>query len=135
MKNILIGIIVLVVVGTAGFYLTKGGKSSDYGANSIGVLDSQNSEVSSITASTSITKEKTYTLADVILHNSEASCWSAVNNKVYDLTSWISKHPGGRKEILSICGKDGTFAFMDEHEGDRKPEEKLAAFYVGALTQ
>ncbi len=133
MKNILIGTITLLVVGAIGFYLIKGWNSGDYKLGPVDNSSSQNVEASPAVSLTSA--EKVYTLADVILHNSEASCWSVVNDKVYDLTAWISKHPGGSKAILSICGKDGTSAFIGQHEGDSKPEEKLTTFYVGALTR
>lgn len=133
MKNILIGIIALLVIGGIGFYLTKGEGNGDYKISPVDNSSSQNVEVSPTASSASA--EKVYTLADVILHSSEASCWSVVNDKVYDLTAWISKHPGGSKAILSICGKDGTSAFIGQHEGDSKPEEKITTFYIGALTR
>lgn len=133
MKNILIGITALLVVGAIGFYLIKGGNSGNYKFSPVDNSPSQGAEILPTASSTSA--EKVYTFADVILHDSEASCWSVVNDKVYDLTAWISKHPGGSKAILSICGKDGTSAFVGQHEGDSKPEEKLATFYLGALTR
>jgi cytochrome b involved in lipid metabolism len=131
MKNILIGIIVLVVLGGLGFYVVKNKDASNYGSDS---LLSQNTETSQTSTTTSL-KEKTYTLADFSIHNSKESCWSIVNGKVYDLTPWISKHPGGESAILSICGKDGTDNFISQHEGDKKPEAKLATFYIGVLAQ
>lgn len=77
-----------------------------------------------------------YTLADVAKHASQSSCWSAINGTVYDLTSWISKHPGGESAILSICGKDGSAAFNNQHGGQRKPEQELASLpKIGALAQ
>lgn len=76
-----------------------------------------------------------YTKADVALHSGETSCWSIINAKVYDLTSYIEKHPGGERNILKICGKDGTSAFMGQHGGDSKPETTLAKHLLGPLTQ
>ena len=76
---------------------------------------------------------RTYTLGEVRMHDGVASCWAAVNGKVYDLTSFVSKHPGGDQNILNICGKDGTAAFANQHEGDQKPNELLASFYLGDL--
>jgi len=46
------------------------------------------------------------TLAQVAVHSSRTSCWSAVNGSVYDLTSWIPNHPGGEEAILWMCGID-----------------------------
>lgn len=74
-----------------------------------------------------------YTSAEVAQHSSESSCWSIVNGNVYDLTSYIPRHPGGKREILGICGRDGSFAFEDQHGGDSKPEKILAGYKIGPL--
>jgi cytochrome b involved in lipid metabolism len=78
---------------------------------------------------------KVYTLAHVAAHKDATSCWTAINGKVYDVTSWIDQHPGGRDAILSLCGKDGSSAFNDQHGGQRRPAQELASFYIGDLTQ
>lgn len=77
----------------------------------------------------------TYTLADVALHNSAASCWSAVNSGVYDLTPFVNQHPGGSGAILSLCGIDGSAAFNDQHGGQRRPANELVGFQIGTLVQ
>lgn len=76
-----------------------------------------------------------YTSVQVAAHADKTSCWSIVNGNVYDLTNWISKHPGGQGEILAMCGKDATSAFEGEHGGDSKPEKILASFFIGALIE
>ena len=89
-----------------------------------------------IATSTSVTPTtNSYTLAQVATHNSQASCWSAISGKVYDLTAWISQHPGGSRAILSICGKDGTAAFTGKHGGQARPASELAGFDIGVLVQ
>lgn len=74
-----------------------------------------------------------YTMAQVTAHASADSCWTAIGGTVYDLTSWISQHPGGKSAILRLCGKDGTQAFNEEHGGQSRPERELASFKIGAL--
>jgi cytochrome b involved in lipid metabolism len=74
-----------------------------------------------------------YSLEDVAKHSLSSDCWSAVNGKVYDLTSWISQHPGGSVQIISICGVDGSSAFNQQHTGAREPAEELSSFYIGDL--
>ncbi|MBP9748970.1 cytochrome b5 domain-containing protein [Patescibacteria group bacterium] len=76
-----------------------------------------------------------YTLAQVAEHGTAASCWSAVNGDVYDLSDWIAQHPGGEGAIISICGKDGSAAFNTQHSGDGRPEAALSNFKIGALAQ
>jgi len=74
-----------------------------------------------------------YTLAEVAQHSTASSCYTTINDGVYDLTSFIKKHPGGAANIMKICGKDGTSLFENQHEGDAKPEATLASFYLGDL--
>lgn len=76
-----------------------------------------------------------YTLADVATHGNVTSCWSAINGKVYDLTTWINQHPGGQQRILSICGTDGSSAFNAQHSGQARPANELTNLYIGSLTQ
>lgn len=91
-------------------------------------------EVSNETAEQSNTAlQTTYTMSDVQAANSDAKCYSVVNGSVYDLTSWIGKHEGGKQAIESICGKDGSSAFNQQHEGERKPDKELAKYKIGIL--
>ena len=77
--------------------------------------------------------EASFTMDEVAQHNNQTSCWSVVSGIVYDLTTWIPKHPGGPERILSICGKDGTAAFSTQHAGAPKPQTMLASFRIGKL--
>ncbi len=74
-----------------------------------------------------------YTLADVKLHNTSASCWTAVNGSVYNVTSWISAHPGGSSAIKGMCGVDASGAFNGQHGGQARPVSELASFKIGVL--
>ena len=76
----------------------------------------------------------TYTVAEVAKHNTAADCWSVVNNNVYDLTPYVSSHPGGASVIKAICGKDGSAAFSGQHGGAATPTSVLAGFKLGALS-
>lgn len=58
-----------------------------------------------------VTAPSGITLAEVATHGSEASCWMVIRGKVYDVTSYIGKHPAGKSSILKGCGKDATSMF------------------------
>ncbi len=73
--------------------------------------------------------------ATVASHNNRASCWSSINGSVYDLTSWIPKHPGGEQAILGLCGADGSAKFNRKHGGDASKEKILFGFKIGVLAQ
>ncbi|MCF8534639.1 MAG: cytochrome b5 domain-containing protein, partial [Candidatus Nanopelagicaceae bacterium] len=64
-------------------------------------------------------------------HSDSTSCWSIVYDNVFDLTKWISKHPGGAVVIKAICGKDGSVAFEGQHEGEGKPARELSNYFLG----
>ena len=76
---------------------------------------------------------KTYTMAQVKAHNSASDCWTVVNKKVYDVTRWVGRHPGGKSAILSLCGKDGSRAFLGQHGGQGEPTSVLKSFKIGTL--
>jgi len=73
-----------------------------------------------------------YTIAQVKMNNSAASCWSIIDENVYNLTTWINSHPGGSSAILSLCGVDGTSAFLGQH-GRAMPERQLESLKIGPL--
>ncbi len=56
------------------------------------------------------TEPKTITLAEVANHNSASDCWMIVRDKVYDVTDFIARHPGG-SEIVRGCGINATSLF------------------------
>ncbi|MBI4943376.1 MAG: cytochrome b5 domain-containing protein [Actinobacteria bacterium] len=73
-----------------------------------------------------------YTRAQVASHSSTSNCWSIVEGKVYDLTQWVSRHPGGSKGIAEMCGGNGG-EFLEEHARDAAARQVLAGYQVGVL--
>ena len=127
-KSIILTIIGIILIG-GGIWLY--GTWRAYAPTTY--VDTNGTTVNTTTGKTSTTTP-TYTLAEVAAHNTEASCFTAIQNKVYDLTLWINVHPGGSKPILSICGIDGTEKFMKKHKGEKKFMDILnTRFYVGNL--
>ncbi|MDD5152593.1 MAG: cytochrome b5-like heme/steroid binding domain-containing protein [Candidatus Pacebacteria bacterium] len=71
-----------------------------------------------------------YTLADVSKHSGETSCWTVIDGKIYDITSFISSHPAGVQKILQGCGIDATTLYGRVGAHDIS---KLTNFVVGTL--
>ena len=74
-----------------------------------------------------------YTMEKVKANNTASSCWSIIDGNVYDLTRWISSHPGGAGNIISLCGKNGTTEFAAKHRGDGNAQARLKGFLLGPL--
>ncbi|MEN9649752.1 MAG: hypothetical protein RL094_719 [Candidatus Parcubacteria bacterium] len=119
MKKIAIIVGVLVVLGLGYMYYSS--TSYDYRYSGSGLASS--------TAATSTL----YTLTDVAAHASATNCWTVVDGKVYDVTSFIPQHPGGAAKAAKMCGKDGSSLFMKQHGGQEDPMEALSHFVIGQL--
>ena len=75
--------------------------------------------------------ESKYSMANIAKNDSTSSCWAAISGKAYDLTDWISEHPGGAGAIVSICGTDATSVFQGKHGGQSGPASSLSAYLLG----
>jgi cytochrome b involved in lipid metabolism len=89
----------------------------------------------SSSASSQLVQATTFTLAEVSQHASEDSCYTVVGSNVYDITSYIPYHPGGKRDIMKICGRDGSSLFTGKHGDDQKALDQLQKMYIGKLAQ
>lgn len=74
-----------------------------------------------------------YTMTEVEDNDSADTCWTVIDNGVYDLSDWVDQHPGGPDRIEQLCGSDGTQMFTNQHSGDSAPAEQLTEFRIGEL--
>ncbi|XP_063971312.1 cytochrome b5 type B-like isoform X1 [Lytechinus pictus] len=73
-----------------------------------------------------------FSMKEVALHSDRGSCWLVIKDFVYDVTSFISEHPGGWEIIMERAGTDATYAFEGKgHSEDAK--KLLAGFMIGQL--
>lgn len=134
-KSLIIGSIIVAILAVIVIVLVaKNNRSAEPIDVTVTPPASQSQDATSATTS-SAPSSGMFTMAQVATHNNASSCYSAINGIVYDLTTWINRHPGGSARILSICGKDGSSAFNGQHAGEPRPEQILAGFQVGALVQ
>jgi hypothetical protein len=75
------------------------------------------------------------TLDQLKQNKTSQSCWVGVQKKVYDLTKYEMKHPGG-KELFNGCGKEIDSLFP-AHPGGKfnspKNLETILPYYIGEL--
>ncbi|KAK3904650.1 acyl-CoA dehydrogenase [Staphylotrichum tortipilum] len=75
---------------------------------------------------------KTFTQGDVASHNKADSLWIVVDGDVYDLTKFQDDHPGGKKILQRVAGKDASKQFWKYHnEGILKKYQKQ--LQIGSL--
>ncbi|PHH62059.1 hypothetical protein CDD81_7615 [Ophiocordyceps australis] len=75
---------------------------------------------------------KTFTAGDVASHNKPDNLYIIVDGDVYDLTKFQDDHPGGKKILQRVAGKDASKQFWKYHnEGILK--KYRARLQVGSL--
>jgi len=75
-----------------------------------------------------------YSWKEVAQHNTNESAWVSIEDKVYDITGWLDKHPGGREYLEIGAGRDITYLFDSYHPFSTKPTEILKKYEIGTLT-
>lgn len=139
----IIGVVVVGVLLLGGGFLLFSNKSSKSlpqpEGSSLRNSPAAASPGESQVSDTPSTEAKTYGLAEVATHNSEKDCWMAIEGKVYNVTEFIPKHPGG-KAIVGGCGKDASTLFNERPTNNKGPHpaqanELLKGFFIGDLKQ
>ncbi|CAM9366474.1 unnamed protein product, partial [Choristocarpus tenellus] len=65
-------------------------------------------------------------------HHTAESCWIVFRGGVYDITKYLTVHPGGYKILLDKAGSDATVAFEQAHgRGNFRVASLLDGFYIG----
>ena len=77
-------------------------------------------------------------MAEIGKHSSLTDCWLLINNKIYNVSSYLTAHPGGVSTIAPYCGKEATRAFDTKDRGQAHSpaaNNLLTNYYVGDLNQ
>jgi len=75
-----------------------------------------------------------YTVEEVLKHNTASSLWVIMNRKVYDVTAFHKKHPGGPGVLLQMGGKDATAAAAAAHKSIL-PANLMWEFCIGYIVR
>ena len=54
---------------------------------------------------------KFVSMTEVAKHNTQDDMWVVVRGKVYDLSNYKFRHPGGHLPLKNMAGKDATDPF------------------------
>lgn len=119
-KIILIALFVLVVAAGSVYVLSLKESGFNPGPES----NSPNENMTSISAS------------EVAKHSSRNDCWTIIENSIYEVTSYITAHPGGDR-IIQACGKDATELFKTQGNNGKSHSPSAATilerFKIGTL--
>lgn len=59
--------------------------------------------------------------------------WTLIDNKIYDITNYISMHPGGKRNIMKGAFKDASEEFHKAHKGMDISKTPLVLLEIGEL--
>jgi len=120
-KNLPILVIVILAIAAIAYFLSGMGAKNENNTiiNKTSTLNTTNSKAissnSAISSTTNTTTSNTpvelkvFDKAEISAHADISSCWVTFKGEVFDVTPYISMHPGG-EAILEACSHD-----LDEH--------------------
>jgi cytochrome b involved in lipid metabolism len=73
-------------------------------------------------------------LQEISKHNSSWDCYTAIDWKVYNVTSFFGIHPWWDENLLKTCWIDATELFNNQHWEDEKAKIKKEEFYIWELS-
>lgn len=85
----------------------------------------------SLIPSSFVEKKKLYSWKEISVHNSLDDCWIVVQGKVYDVTHWVPKHPGGH--IIGLAaGREASALVYSYHP--YSVFDILSKYYIGEVS-
>ena len=63
-------------------------------------------------------------------HTSAGDCWLVIHGKVYDVSQFMSDHPGGPESMLEFAGRDATGGFEDSSHSS-SARKMMAKYLIG----
>ncbi|NXM73698.1 FADS2 desaturase, partial [Serilophus lunatus] len=74
-----------------------------------------------------------YTWEEIQKHNLRTDSWLVIERKVYNVTKWVKRHPGGQRVINHSAGEDATDAFQAFHINPTLVQKFLKPLLIGEL--
>jgi len=87
----------------------------------------------SSTKSSLISAKRVVSWEELNSKNTVDECWIGYRGKVYDVTRWLAKHPGGLRSIMSTAGKDATSVMISLHAPETLAKHMKRIRQVGIL--
>ena len=74
-----------------------------------------------------------YTLEQVAKHHSPSDLWIIIHDNVYNVTEFAAVHPGGKRVLEKVAGKDATQQFLNFHNPSLI--DKYEQYKIGKVIQ
>nr|WAY16335.1 front-end fatty acid desaturase group B [Platynereis dumerilii] len=78
-------------------------------------------------------QHRTYTWDEVEEHTKLDDRWIVIENKIYDVSRFQKKHPGGAKIIGHFAGQDATEVWRAMHKDQELARKYMRSIYVGQV--
>lgn len=125
------------------FLRTKASPSAQRKSSESKSKFNKTTKASLLTGASSLTLFLSYFLSDndkdgvsvkeVKMHNRIDDCWIVIDNEVYDITKFLSQHPGGVARLMEFAGRDATERFYQMHSSATLEKMKEHLVYIGKL--
>ncbi|KAI5184256.1 cytochrome b5 [Nematocida homosporus] len=79
-------------------------------------------------------EDQVFDWVEVKQHTSRESCWIVLEGRVYDVTDYLSEHPGGSNVLLENAGRDCTELFKAVHPWVNA-RKMLKKWYLGRISK
>lgn len=91
----------------------------------------QTASLSTTSSTVSIDPNTILNSSEISKHNNSNDCWIIIENKVYAVSDFLARHPGGGGLITPYCGKDATQPFLSK--GGRGAHSATALRLLGLI--
>ena len=76
-----------------------------------------------------------YELDEIIKHNIKNDLWIIINKKVYNITSFVKRHPGDEKMFIRHTGEDlnKSFKMFKREHNTKRVKLLMESLCIGIL--
>ena len=68
-------------------------------------------------------------------HDSEDSCWVCIHGRVYNVTNFLSEHPGGGDIILDASGAQDASEEFDNVKHSQTALDSMNKYFIGKYSK
>ena len=133
MNTKIIALVALIVIVVGGIVLWRAGQLP---AEDVGMpVPGEETEDTEVVEDVDLSDTRSVSRAELATKSTAQECWIAYEGEVYDITPWLSGHPGGAQALLRHCGTAEQFegALNTQHGPERANRLPDVGVYVGPL--